>query len=142
MSDWNAERMLELGRRHAECEARGDLEGTMATLTADPVYEFHPAGLTMRGADTVRRFYSQFFECFIPMTAGYELLAEWGNESSVAQEYEIALDVAGVVERFRVIGILQAEGELLGGERIFASDRFVRLMAGALHEELVPIERQ
>ena len=139
MSDWNAQRMYELGSRHAELEARGDLDGLMETLIEDPHYEFHPLGLCMRGGDRVRRYYAQFIERFLPMTVGYELLEEWVNESSVSQEYAIHLQVDGKIESHRVIGVLYADGERLGGERIYASERFVRLMAGEIFDELEPL---
>ena len=136
---WSAQRMAELAHRHAAAEARGDLEETMATLVAEPVYEFHPTGLTMRGGDRVRRYYTQFFEHFVPKTVGYRMLEEWVNETSLTQEYEITLRVDGTDETFRVIGTLFAEGELLGGERIFSSERFLRQMAGAMFDELEPL---
>lgn len=133
--------MRALGERHVVAETGDDLDALMATLVQDPVYEFHPCGLTMRGQDTVRRFYSQFFENFVAMRHSYELLSEWVSEESVAQEYDIALRVDGEVEHFRVIGVLYAQGELLGGERVYASERFVRLLTGALFEELEPLSQ-
>jgi hypothetical protein len=138
--DWTSERMYELATRHADLEARGKLDELMATLVEDPVYEFHPTGLRMTGRDRVRRYYAQFIENFIPMTAGYTLLEEWASEKSVGQEYEIVLRVDGTLETHRVVGILYAEGELLGGERIYSSDLFVRRMAGALYDELETLE--
>ena len=136
---WTAERMLDLGRRHADAEAKADLEATMATMVAEPYYEFHPLGLSLRGGDNVRRYYTQFYENFLPRTASYRLIEEWVNETSVAQEYEIGLRVDGGIETHRVIGILYADGELLGGERIYASEQFVRHMAGPMFEELEPL---
>lgn len=136
---WSAERMAELAHRHAAAEARGDLAETLATLVAEPVYEFHPTGLTMRGGDRVRRYYTQFFEHFVPRTVGYRMVEEWVNETSLTQEYEITLRVDGADETFRVLGTLFAEGELLGGERIFSSERFLRQMAGAMFDELEPL---
>lgn len=134
--EWSAKHMLELGHRHAQAEARADLDETMATLVAEPRYEFHPAGLGMRGAERVRRYYAQFFESFLPRTVHYRLIEEWVNEKSLSQEYEIGLRVGDAVETYRVIGVLFAEGELLGGERIFSSEAFVRQMAGSLFGEL------
>jgi len=139
MSDWTREDMQELGTRHVVAETGDDVDVLMATLVPDPVYEFHPCGLTMRGGDQVRRFYTQFFEHFVKLRDSYELISEWVSEKSVAQEYDIALRVDGEVEHFRVIGVLYAEGELLGGERVYASERFVRLLTGALFDELEPI---
>jgi hypothetical protein len=137
---WNAEKMAALGARHAELEgSRDQLEPLLETLAPDPVYEFHPMRRCMRGDDLVRRFYEQFFARFVSLRQSYSLLAEWANEDSVAQEYEIVLDIDGRIESFRVIGILYRRGDRLGGERVFASDRFVRLLTGPLFDELEPL---
>ena len=151
---WNVAKMAELGARHAELEGRGDLEPLLATLAPDPLYEFHPMRRCMRGDARVRRFYTYFCEHFLALRDSYALLSEWVGEDSVAQEYEIALRVDGAVERFRVLGVLYAAGDRksraasgtraesikLGGERVFASERFVRLMTGPLFDELEPLD--
>ena len=134
-AEWSVDRMYELGSRHARLEAENDLAGTLATLVDEPVYEFWPMGWKMRGRDHVTRYYEHLLGRFVPAPRGYELLAEWVNESSVAQEYRIDVGVeGGGVESFRVIGVLYvADGGaagLLGGERIYASERCSRLMAG------------
>ena len=139
MSDWTVERMVELGDLHARLEAERKLEPLMDTLVAEPVYEFHPAGLTMKGAAPVRRYYEQLLGQFMTWVRGYELLDEWANERSVAQEYDIQLQVDdGPLETHRVLGILLAEPrqELLAGERIYGGERIVRLMLGDLYDEL------
>ncbi|HKA13532.1 MAG TPA: hypothetical protein VKH41_00825 [Myxococcota bacterium] len=137
---WTVEKMAALGSLHAELEGRGELAPLLATLARDPVYEFHPIGLRMHGDDRVRRFYAHFCEHFLPLRYSYALVAEWVDAGSVAQEYEIALRVDGAIERFRVLGILYARGEKLGGERVYASERFIRLMTGPLFDELEPLE--
>ena len=151
---WSVARMAALGALHAGLEARGELEPLLATLAPDPVYEFHPIRLRMRGDALVRRFYEQFCARFLSLRESYALVAEWVTEQSVAQEYDIALRVDGGVERFRVLGILYAEGDSKvarsepqaaksirsGGERVYASERFIRLMTGELFSELEPIE--
>ncbi|MGH7338121.1 MAG: hypothetical protein ACREI7_11105, partial [Myxococcota bacterium] len=107
-----------------------------------------------RGDDRVRRFYTHFCKHFLALRDSYSLLEQWVTDRSVAQEYEIALRVDGAVERFRVLGVLYARGEResraasgtrakaikLGGERVYASERFIRLMTGPLFDELEPIE--
>ncbi len=40
-------------------EAECDIEGSMATLVEDPVYELHPMVLCLRGQDQVRRYYNE-----------------------------------------------------------------------------------
>jgi hypothetical protein len=133
---WTAQQTHAVATRHAELEARGDLEGTMATLIETPRYEFHPLGLRMTTTEQVRRYYEHLLGHFVPMTRGYELLEEWVNETSLAQEYSITLGTPEGEETHRVIGVLfvdeasKATGGLLGGERIFASERCTRLMVG------------
>jgi hypothetical protein len=137
--DWTLEKMAALGARHAGLEAEGALEPLLETLAPDPVYEFHPVGLCMRGDATVRRFYEQFCERFLPLRAGFTLVGEWVNETSVAQEYDVSLRTDAGVETFRVLGILYARGDRLGGERVYAPERFIRLMTGELFDELEPL---
>ena len=136
---WSLERMTALGTRHSSAEAVGDLEAVLDTLGADPYYEFHPHGLCMRGGDRARRFYEHFVARFLPLRHDFQLIDEWVNETSVAQEYVVGLSVDGVVESHRVLGVLFADGERLGGERVFASERFVRLLIGPVFDELEPI---
>ena len=138
---WSVERMLELGRRHAALEERCDIDGTLDTMIENPVYEFFPAGLRMEGAANVRRYYENLLNVFVPNTSA-SLIEEWVSDRSVAQEYEIVVDPQGSAEVHRVIGILYlAEGtELLGGERVYASERCARLMLGdPLFDELDPV---
>jgi hypothetical protein len=140
---WNAKDMLELGHRHADLETRRELGPLMATLVENPSYEFHPLGLGMRGGDRVRRYYQQFFDDFMEKIVGYQLLEEWANATSVGQEYDITVDVGGKAETYRVLGILFAEeaenGTLLGGERIYAGEPVIRLMAGSIFDEFEPL---
>ncbi len=141
---WSLDDMLELGHRHARLEAERKLDPLIETMVESPSYEFHPLGLGMSGGDRVRRYYAQFFEDFMEKIVGYVLLDEWASESAVVQEYDITLAIDGASETHRVVGILFAERTpdertLLGGERIYASERCVRLMAGPLYDELTPL---
>ena len=61
---WTTEKMAELGALHARLEAEGDIEGTMATLVDDPVYEFWPMGWRFRGQAATRRYYEHTIELF------------------------------------------------------------------------------
>ena len=83
---------------------------------AAPVYEWQPMGWVMKGRDMVVRYYEHLISSFIPSTCGVRLVAQWASESSVAQEYVIDVKADGRVESHHVIGILYAEGSLLGGE--------------------------
>lgn len=134
MTTWTAEDMLELGNRHARLEAEGDLEGVMETLVEDPVYEFWPIGRRARGRAAVRRYYEHLLEKFVPNQRGYRLLEEWCTERSLAQEYAIELDGPEGPVFHRVIGILWAQGDRMGGESVWADEGCLRAMIGPLFE--------
>ncbi len=140
---WTTLDMLKLGHLHADLEAKRELDPLMATMVAEPCYEFHPLGLGMSGGERVRRYYAQFFERFMQTIVDYVLIDEWANERAVVQEYDITVEVDAVRETHRVVGILFAEespdGMLLGGERVYASEGCVRQMAGAIFDEFEPI---
>jgi hypothetical protein len=132
--------MYALGSHHAQVETEGDLEATMATLVEDPIYELWPVGLRMQGRSQVVRYYEHLIQRFMPSIVGYTLLDEWCNENSLAQEYDIEVGGDDGSETHRVIGVLYRSRRLLGGERLYASERCLRLMAGdALIDELAPI---
>ena len=128
-----------LGEEHARVETAGDLEATMKTLVAEPVYEFHPAGRVLRGQAGVRRYYEHLIGHFLPHVESAVVIDEWCSESSLAQEYDVHVRIDGVLERHRVLGILAVGDELMTGERIYGSDRALRLMLGDLYDELPPL---
>ena len=143
---WSVEEMAELGRRHAELEARGELAPLLETLAPDPVYEFYPLGRCMQGDETVKRFYTQFVEHFLPLRSRVEMLGEWVNETSVVQEYKLDFDVDGALERHHVVGILyvdemSASLGKLRGERVYSGESFVRRLTGEMFAELGPQSR-
>ena len=146
MTHWTTADMAELGHRHARLEAERKLDALMQTLCAEPVYEFHPMGLTFSGGDTTRRYYDQFIREFMPRIQGYELVDEWVNEQSVAQEYEIRVKTGGSIIALRTVGVLfldadsvQTGDPRLGGERIYGSDQLVREFTGEMYSELKPL---
>ena len=136
--------MAALGNLHADLEARRELEPLLETLVPDATYEFHPMGVGFSGAESVRRYYAQFFEDFMNKIVGYSLREEWVNKTSVAQEYDITVDSGSGPETHRVLGILFAaegpDGVFLGGERIYGSERIVRLMTGQMFDALQPLD--
>lgn len=129
--------MRKLGALHAQLEAESKLDEVMATLIDDPVYEFWPVGLRMRGRDQVRRYYEHLFASFYRAQRSYRLIEEWESERSLTQEYEMVVDFDGKPETHRVIGILFAgPGGLLGGERVWGSKAVLQKMIGPVWDEL------
>lgn len=132
----NKAEVYALGAHHAEREAARDLVAVMATLSENPVYEYPTLRKRFSGREKSQRFYEYFFENFSPNVVDGQLIRQWANETSVAQEYDIVLSFNGVKETHRVLGVLFVEGDKLGGEIVYASEATVRRMLGPVFDEL------
>jgi hypothetical protein len=131
--------VLELARAHSAAEERRELEPLMATMIPEPVFEFHPPGARLVGGARIRRHYEQFLTRFMALVEGTELLGEWVTETGSVQEYRIDVRVDGRLERHGIVAVLYASGDRLGGERLYGSERLIRLMLGPMTQELEPL---
>jgi hypothetical protein len=140
-ADQPGEQALAVAHAHAAAEGSGDLATTLATLNDDPVYEFQPVGRVFRGKDTARRYYEYFFANFSPLTESFALRGEWTTPEGLGQEYTVWLRLPdGTRERHEIIGILLFGPSGLAGERVYASERLLRLMLGPIYDETTPLE--
>jgi hypothetical protein len=125
---------------HAAAEEVGDMEATMATLDADPVYELLPMGVALRGRALARAYYEHFFAHCMPRITGFTLRSEWVTDEGVGQEYQLFLDGPDGSTTHPIIGILTFGGEgVLSGERLYASDQLLRVMFGPVLDHAVPL---
>ena len=133
------EELVAIALAHARSETGNDVDLTLSTLEPDPVYELQPVGRVMRGMPAARRYYEHFFAGFRPLVRGVELRNEWVTDEGVGQEYVLTLAAPeGGEERHHVIGILTFGTEALSGERVYASERLLRLMFGPAWELTEP----
>jgi hypothetical protein len=141
-SELSAGEVLSLAREHAECEQTGELERLMRTMVEEPLFEFHPPGRCLRGGARIRRHYEQFLARFMPRVEAAELRGEWFNETATVHEYVLRLRIDGALEPEGVTAVLYASGKRLGGERIYGSERLIRLMLGESGwADLAPLPR-
>jgi hypothetical protein len=127
---------------HAQAETIDDPDTVMATLEDDPIYELQPVGLILRGTELAQRYYDHFFATFKPSVAGFDMRNEWIDDGGVAQEYTIwtTTGPGGALERHEVIGILTFGTTKLSGERVYGTERLLRLMFGPVYDDGVPID--
>ena len=133
------EELVAIALAHAQSESGNDIELTLSTLEADPVYELQPVGRVLRGMPAARRYYEHFFSRFRPLVRGYELRGEWTTDEGVGQEYVITLETERGQERHHVIGILTFGENALSGERVYASERLLRTMFGPAYDLSEPL---
>ena len=129
--------MIALALSHAALEAADDPGPVLATLEEDCVYELQPVGLLLTGIELARRYYDHFFTTFRPVVADFALRSEWQEQAAVGQEYTIWTRTApdSGLERHEVIGILTFGRTKLSGERVYGSERLLRLMFGPVYAE-------
>jgi hypothetical protein len=134
--------LLAVAQAHAQAEAEDDLDTVLATLEDDPVYELQPVGRVLKGLDLAKRYYDHFFTTFRPLVADYAMRGEWLNDDGLLQEYTIwtSTGEGGAVERHEVIGILTFGTTKLSGERVYGTERLLRLMFGPVYDDAVPME--
>jgi len=129
------EELVAIARAHADSETGDDVELTLSTLEPDPVYELQPVGRVLRGMPAARRYYEHFFARFRPLVRAFTLRNEWVTDEGVGQEYVITLATPERgEERHHVIGILTFGKDALSGERVYASERLLRLMFGPAYD--------
>jgi hypothetical protein len=134
------EQLINIAHAHAAAERRGDRAATLATLEADVRYELQPVGRVLRGIDAARRYYDYFFAEFRRLAVASHLRGEWVTDEGVGQEYTITLRFPdGTVEHHAVVAMLTFGTTALSGERLYASERLLRLMFGPVYESSAPI---
>jgi hypothetical protein len=141
MAEASADEMIVLARRHVRLEQRGKLEELLATLEDDCVYELQPMGLILQGVERARQYYTHFFGTFLPLVADYSLRSQWVDDHGLGQEYTIwtRSGTPETLERHDVVGILTFGSTKLSGERLYASERALRLMFGTLYDLASPL---
>jgi hypothetical protein len=136
------QRVLALCHEHAGAEAVEDVERVLATLVAEPVFEFFPLCRKITGRANIEKFYREQYPVFAKQVLGYAVIGEWTNEIAAVQEYTI--DVAetdGRQSRYYVISMMPGDDAtgLLTGERLYCDEGFVRALLGPLFDRLQPI---
>ena len=136
------QRVLAMCHEHAAAEAIEDVERVLATLVAEPQFEFFPICMKITGRKNIEAFYRQQYPVFAKQVIGYSVIGEWTNEVAALQEYVI--DVAetdGRESRYYVISMMPGDDAtgLLTGERLYCGDGFIRALLGPLFDRLEPI---
>jgi steroid delta-isomerase-like uncharacterized protein len=73
-----------LWQKHVIAENRRSIDGLLATLCAEPVYEVMATGETHRGREAVAAFYRGLFEAMPDVT--FELVTQFVGETGVVEE--------------------------------------------------------
>ncbi len=128
-----------LARAHASWEDRGDFDSLMTTLVDEPVYEFHPLGVQLRGVDSITRYYERVRSQYNPTVEASALVNLIAGTSGAVLEYAIRLRIDEEIVDERLIAVMPVAGDVFVGERIHSSERVLRLLLGEMITETEPI---
>jgi hypothetical protein len=131
------EQMLEILLRHDRAEADGDLEAVMATVSPNPHYEFHPAGITLDTFDAVKELYRTALPGYVPLLETAKQLNFWHNDTGCAAEFEFTFPLeSGELHRAQLFVILDFDGELVQAERSYLDHELAKHHKALLGDEL------
>lgn len=133
--------LVAIAAAHAELESGKDIEALLATMEGEPVYDFYPVGKRFRGMANTRRYYRHFFDELQPRIVAFTFVSEAIGEAGAFMEYIVRVrhaDNEDLVDH-RVLGILTFGEQALTGERLYADERFFRMLTGPLWDELETI---
>jgi hypothetical protein len=132
--------LVALGWEHFRAEQAGDMEATLATLEADPIYEFQPIGRRLLGMGAVTHYYEFFFDERVVQFEDSQIRNTWITEVGLGFEFAIHTRFPdGSLRDFALCAILTFGEDKLSGERLYASDEFFRHLIGPVLDEATPI---
>jgi ketosteroid isomerase-like protein len=120
--------MLTLMNEHTRFEYEHDLEAIMSTISAEPLWEFHPLGMRVEGRDAVRTMYQFEIENLMPNIKSTTKLVGYGK-CCVMREATIHANLPGgrEAEGFTAIVFEFDASGLVASERIYASGALAEL---------------
>jgi hypothetical protein len=125
----NLKQMQEAFERHLEFELACDLDGTMATVAADPHYEIPPLGWRIDGRDAVREMYRRFFPGRERAIRGEIRLEAAGPNALVREAYTSFRTAEGGLVTGQYMAVIFFDGNLVSGERTYADPVYANAFA-------------
>lgn len=134
--------LVAMVHQHALLEGpAGDLEGLMATMVDEPLFEFFPLRKQFKGAAEVRSYYEYWFSDFSKCVLSAEQVSESIGSVGVAVEYDMMVLHPGEDSptKHRIMTILTFGDDRVSGERMYSDDKLFQTMLGPQLARMDPI---
>ena len=123
------EKMSEILEAHAGYEYANDLDGTMAPVGPDPVWEIYPLGRRIIGRDAVRESYRlQFLHLFPHLRGGTERTRAYGDDFIISEQVA-HLEIDGQSSESYMAAVLAFDDDSVISERVYASGPLADVLA-------------
>lgn len=122
---------------HEEAEFRCDLDGTMDTVCANPVYEFPGLGLRVEGRDAVRETYRRLLPFPEKLNVAADMRLHAVAPNQLCREAYISWDTDdGGRETGQYMAILSVDEEgKIAGERMYSDAIYTEALKRLLGED-------
>jgi hypothetical protein len=117
---------------HAEAELARDLDATMATLSANPAYEFVAVGWRVDGRAAVREAYRRLFAGHMDRVVSSTARMVAVAPNALCRESYIVARARGGSVTCQSMAVVTFEGDLISGERVYSGPFMAELMQGDL----------
>lgn len=134
------EQMEDLLAIHEEAEFNVDIDGTMATLVDNPVYEFPALNYYVEGWEPVKETYRRFLKGGDERNIWAEKRTHAIAPNSLCREAYVFVDLADgtrVTGRYSVI--MDFEGDKIAGERMFMDATFAKSCNEIFGEDFIDV---
>jgi hypothetical protein len=120
-------------KEHLEAEVALDVDATMATMAADPIWECVPLNFRATGAEAVRELYTRVIANYIPRLQNFEELTSSMGENQAVVEHMFTMDMpdGSVAKGYHLAIALMKNGEMVG-ERVYFDSTVEKLFRWAL----------
>lgn len=116
--------------QHGLMELEQDLDGTMATVVADPHYELVNVGWRVDGREAVRELYRRMYAGPQPLSTEGTVLG--ASPNSLCYQVSVEFEPAVVS---RDLTVLTFEGDLVASEVFYTDPSFTKVMREALGDD-------
>jgi hypothetical protein len=124
---------------HAQAERILSLADTMHTVSADPVYELHPAGYRLSGRTAVSEYYRRTFHGYLDRIVDSQHRTTSFGDSYLVVEGVHTLRAHDEDLMCRSIAVLVVEDGLVSAERVYMDDAGWAVVAEALGDNFIDV---
>lgn len=137
MDEVEIKRLSAILDAHGQFEVERDLDATMTTVSANPMYELPSAGWKVEGRDAVRELYRRFFASADGkvLSAETRVVAATDDNVLVHEGYTVRQAPDGSTRQSRSATVVLFDGDLVAGERIYSDGYQAQLHREALGDD-------
>ncbi len=132
MSDYSQQQMEEILAIHETAEFEVDLDGTMATLVDNPVYEFPGIGWHIVGQEAVRETYRRLLSGSDKRNVWADRRVHAVSDTELCREAYVYFDTDEGRVTGQYFAVMAFEGDKILGERMYTDTAWARALTEIL----------